>query len=90
MSYKVIWHEKALDDLKGIDKSQAKDIVEKVKNYLSQSPISPGKPLKGIFKGLYRYRFGDFRVIYAIDREELSIIILKAGAQVDIRQYKAA
>lgn len=84
MSYKIIWHEKALDDLKRVDKSKAKSIVEKVKNYLSKEPLSIGKPMKGIFKGLYRYRFGDFRIIYAIDRGEQSIIVLKIGDRKEV------
>ncbi|HUH64810.1 MAG TPA: type II toxin-antitoxin system RelE/ParE family toxin [Syntrophales bacterium] len=87
MSYKVVWHEKALDDLKGIDKQQAKAIVEKARTYLSKDPLSLGKPLKGMFKGLYRYRFGDYRIIYAIDRKEKLIIVLKIGARKDI--YKS-
>jgi mRNA interferase RelE/StbE len=84
LNYKVIWHEKSLDDLKGIDKKRAKAILEKVKTYLSQEPLSLGKPLKGMFKGLYRYRIGDDRVIYAIDREKESIIILKIGDRKDV------
>ena len=28
MSYKVTWHEDALEDLKGLDKSRAREIVE--------------------------------------------------------------
>ncbi len=63
MTYNVLWHEKAVEDLRGVDKKTAKGIVERVKSYLSQNPLSLGKPLKGIFKGLYRYRFGDYRII---------------------------
>jgi mRNA interferase RelE/StbE len=84
LSYKVVWHEKALDDLKGIDKSQAKAIVDKAKNYLSKDPLSLGKPMKGMFKGLYRYRLGDYRVICAIDRKEKLIIVLRIGDRKDI------
>ena len=87
MSYKVVWHEKALDDLKGIDKQQAKAIVEKARTYLTKDPLSLGKPLKGMFKGLYRYRFGDYRIIYAIDRKEKLIIVLRVGDRKDI--YKS-
>jgi len=87
LSYKVVWHEKALDDLKGIDKQQAKAIVEKARTYLTKDPLSLGKPLKGMFKGLYRYRFGDYRIIYAIDRKEKLIIVLRVGDRKDI--YKS-
>jgi mRNA interferase RelE/StbE len=56
------------------------------KSYLSKDPISLGKPLKGIFKGPYRYRYGSYRIIYAIDRESVIILILRAGDRKDVYQ----
>jgi mRNA interferase RelE/StbE len=84
LSYNVKWHEKALKDLKSLDKSNAKAIVDKVKDYLVKEPLSIGKPLKGLFKGMYRYRMGDYRVIYTVDKAEKTILILKVGARKDI------
>lgn len=84
MSYNVKWHEKALKDLRGLDKSNARAIVDKVKDHLAKEPMSLGKPLKGIFKGMYRYRVGDYRVIYTVDKAENKILILKIGARKDI------
>ena len=84
MAYDVIWHEKALDDLKSLDKQTSKKIIDRVKNYLSQSPENIGKPLKGVLKGLYRYRLGDYRIIYAIDRAENQISILYIRHRKDI------
>ena len=84
MGYKVKWHEKAIEDLKNLDKQNAKGIVERVKTYLAQDPISLGKPLKGMFKGLFRYRYGDYRIIYALDRKEKSISILRIGHRKDV------
>ena len=77
MDYKVLWHEKALRDLKDIDKEKAKQIIEKIKTYLVKDPVSKGMPLKGIFKGLYRFRVGDYRIVYSIDRAEKKITIYK-------------
>lgn len=76
MGYKVIWHEKVLRDLEALDKRDAAKIVEKVNNYLVQNPVGLGTPLKGIFKGLFRYRYGMYRVIYALDMAEEKIIVL--------------
>ncbi len=77
MAYKAIWHEGSLEDLKKFDRTIAKKIVEKVKNYLILDPAKLGIPLKGNLKGLYRYRIGEYRVIYVIDEEEKKVIILK-------------
>jgi mRNA interferase RelE/StbE len=76
LGYEVIWHEKVLRDLEVIDKKDAARIVEKVKTYLVQNPAGLGTPLKGIFKGLFRYRYGRYRVIYAVDIAEKKIIVL--------------
>jgi mRNA interferase RelE/StbE len=84
LAYNVKWQEKAIEDLRNLDKQTAKGIIERVKTYLSQDPISLGKPLKGMFKGLFRYRYGDYRIIYALDRKEKSILILRIGHRKNI------
>ncbi len=79
MSYKVAWHTEALEDLARLDKSRAREIVGKVDDYLSEDPLALGNPLKGIFRGLFRYRCGDYRVIYSIDRKEELLSVLTVG-----------
>lgn len=84
MSYKVTWHENAVVDLRRLDKARAKDIVGKVDDHLSEDPLALGKPLKGIFRGLFRYRCGDYRVIYSIDRREERLVVLTVGHRKDV------
>lgn len=79
MSYRVLWQDEALDDLLEIDKQDAKKLVNKVESYLARSPHDLGKRLSGQFTGLYRYRFGKYRVIYEIIEQELHIYIVKVG-----------
>ncbi len=76
MNYKVKWNEKVVDDLKKIDKKQAGKIIDKIKNYLIKEPGSLGKPLKGMFKGMYRFRIGDFHVIYTINEKEKELKVM--------------
>lgn len=76
MGYEITWQEKVLKDLEVIDKKDAARIVERVKTYLVQNPAGLGTPLKGIFKGLFKYRYGNYRVIYAMDMAEKKIIVL--------------
>ena len=84
MIYSIQWHETAINDLKSIDRQTQKKIIARVKDYLSKDPISLGKPLKGIFKGLYRYRYGSYRIIYAIDRGSVVIVILRIADRKDV------
>ena len=82
--YSIQWHEEAIRDLKRIDRQKQKKIIARINEYLSKDPLSLGKPLKGIFKGLYRYRYGSYRVIYAIDRESVIILILRIADRKDV------
>ena len=84
MAYQVKWHEKAVEDLRDLDKKSVKGLIERVKEYLPQGPISLGKPLHGEFKGLYRYRYGRYRILYAVDMKENTILILRVGKRKDI------
>jgi mRNA interferase RelE/StbE len=79
LSYKVTWHEDALEDLKGLHRAKAREIVEKVDEHLSKDPLALGKPLRGIFKGMHRYRCWDYRIIYTIDRKDERLMVLTVG-----------
>jgi len=89
LSYKVAWHETAVEDLKRHDKTKAREIVEKVDGYLSANPLALGKPLRGLFRGMLRYRCGDYRVIYTVDRKEEQLIVLTVGHRKDVYRNKA-
>jgi mRNA interferase RelE/StbE len=84
LACKVLWHDQALDDLKSLDRSSARKLIERIKNHLSESPEKLGKPLKGVLRGLHRYRFGDYRVIYTIDRAENTVYIMHIGHRKDV------
>lgn len=84
--YKVVWKDRALKDLAKIDHSLGDKIKEKVENYLAKGPINRGEPLSYQYKGLYRYRFSDYRVIYEIKENELMILILEVGHRREIYQ----
>ncbi len=84
MVFKIVWHEKSLRDLKSIDISSARRVVKKVKTHLVKDPRKLGKPLKGVFKGMYRYRLGDYRVVYVIDLQDRLIRILHVDHRKDV------
>tara|TARA_B110000503_G_scaffold97360_1_gene146183 strand:+ start:3228 stop:3482 length:255 start_codon:yes stop_codon:yes gene_type:complete len=77
--YKTKWDDKADDDLTNISPEVALKIYKKVETHLSQSPKELGRPLTGNHKGLYRYRYGDYRILYEIDTENNLIIINRVG-----------
>lgn len=82
--YEIYWDDEALKDLKNLDKTIARKIVIKIQNYLKQDPENLGKLLNRQFKNLYRYRMGDYRVIYEIYRQEVHINVVKIGHRKDV------
>ncbi|WP_230966935.1 type II toxin-antitoxin system RelE family toxin [Nostoc sp. NZL] len=42
----------------------------------TNSSIAPIKALKGDYAGYYRYRIGDYRVIYSIDDEVVQVLVV--------------
>ena len=67
---------------KEIKKVSSLNIYSKIKNVvypqLKKNPYfgSNIKKLKGEFDGVYRFRIGDYRLFYKIDKEKVIIFIL--------------
>ncbi len=43
-----------------------------------------GKALKGVLAGRYSFRVGDYRIIYAVKRAVLTVIVIDLGHRRDI------
>jgi mRNA interferase RelE/StbE len=76
LTYELSWNENVKADLRRLSKSEAARIIAAVKEHLSVNTLSCGRPLHGMFKGLYRYRRGEYRVIFAVDHEVRIVRIL--------------
>ncbi|MDD8026734.1 MAG: type II toxin-antitoxin system RelE/ParE family toxin [Acidobacteriota bacterium] len=88
MAYKVLWHESAVSDLKTLDRQIAGKIVERIKTHLVQQPDKLSKPLKGVLQGLFRYRFGDYRIVFSIDRKEGRVSILHVAHRSEVYRVR--
>ncbi|MCL5070104.1 MAG: type II toxin-antitoxin system RelE/ParE family toxin [Actinobacteria bacterium] len=76
MSYRIVFTNRALRDLKGINEENKKTIVSKLKEFL----INPYLHLKKLTNpkiGSYRFRIGNYRIIFDIDGD--NIVILRVG-----------
>ena len=82
--YKVVYLDAVEEDLKKLDKSTVKKILARIETYLTQDPKELGKPLKGDFQGYWRYRWGDYRVIYKISEREILILVLRNSNRKDV------
>jgi len=81
--YKVVLDKKVLKDLKQIDKKEQIKIIETIENKLARDPFI-GKRLAGNLSEYYRYRVGNYRIIYLIYQMRIEIEIIKIGHRKDI------
>jgi len=74
----------ATRELERLDKPVARRIAERI-NWLAANldAIRP-EPYKGDLAGLYKFRVGDYRVIYQILHDEQTIVIHQVGHRSDI------
>ena len=69
-------------DLKRLDKSIARKLIGQLERELGQDPHQ-GQPLKGEFSGLFKYRIGDYHVVYAKTGEN-DILVLRIARRKEV------
>jgi mRNA interferase RelE/StbE len=84
LAFKVQWHEDIRADLAQLNKATARKIIARISTYLVNDPLKLGKPLTGQFAGFYRYRYGDYRVLYALDLEQEMIMVVHIRHRKDV------
>ena len=70
-------------DLQKLSKSVQKRVLNNIQRNLAKDPYK-GKTLSGEFKGLYRWRAGNLRVIYEIQNKQLIVLVLTIGDRKDV------
>lgn len=81
MVSKIFYKASVERDLKKVNKQDAKRILGKMERDLAKDP-NKGESLKGNFQGLYRYRVGNYRIIYTKIAE--GILVLQIGHRKEI------
>lgn len=81
MKYQILFSNRAIKDLNKIDKTDKNRIKEKLL-ILSEDPIKNAKKLSDPKIGTYRFRIGDYRVVFDIDGT--NIVILRIGHRKNI------
>ncbi|MEK7551693.1 MAG: type II toxin-antitoxin system RelE/ParE family toxin [Patescibacteria group bacterium] len=84
MSYKLIYTNIAYKDIKKLDIVARKRVGKKIEVY-SKDPLSTSKKLTNSSIGTYRWRIGNYRVVFDIDNE--NIVILRVGHRKEIYKY---
>lgn len=86
MKYKVEFTQRALKDLKKLDRHTAALILGWIRKNLEgcENPRLYGKGLTANRSGQWRYRVGDYRLLAEIEDNKITILILNIGHRRDI------
>ena len=76
MKYKIAFKRSVARDLKKIGKKEAEKLLKKIAKQLPSEAINCPQ-LKGRFKGLRKYRIGNYRVIFALLKD--TVLITRIG-----------
>ncbi|AHF97245.1 translation repressor RelE [Desulfurella acetivorans A63] len=87
MAWAIKFEESAKKELASLDKQTAKRIITFLKERiaLSDNPRKLGKTLKGSKLGdFYRYRVGNYRIICAIEDDNLLVIVIRVAYRKEV------
>jgi len=77
MNFKLFYTKRAQNDLGALDARVANRILNKINFFISQSnPIIFAKKLTNSAIGEYRFRVGDYRIIFDLDNQKQVIILV--------------
>ena len=77
MKYTLHLTRKGKEDLLNLEKIVQKRVVKKLRYFMSRGdPLHYAKKLKDNRLGTYRFRIGDYRIIFDIDKDGKLIILI--------------
>lgn len=86
MTWQIELSDNAEDFLDKLYKADKKSVAQINKKLLmiSQNPKQFGKPLKGDKSGIWRYRFGDYRILCQLKDDTMIVLVLEVGNRKNI------
>ncbi|MEO0091488.1 MAG: type II toxin-antitoxin system RelE/ParE family toxin [candidate division WOR-3 bacterium] len=79
--FQILFTQRAIRDLTNINSDVKSRLASKLKEYATD-PMQYARKLIDPKIGTYRFRIGDYRVIFDIDKE--NIVVLRIGHRKDI------
>ncbi len=81
MKYRLVYTHRAIKNIDTLDTSVKQRIGKTLQRY-EQNPLAHAEPLKQSELGSYRFRIGDYRVVFDLEGPE--IVVLRVGHRRDI------
>lgn len=84
MTWKISYKESTKKDLKKISKDIKYIIRRAIEEKLMVDPVKFGLPLRRNLKGHMKLRVGDYRIIYSINKKNITVHVIKIGNRKDV------
>jgi mRNA interferase RelE/StbE len=82
---RLLVHKRAAKVLSGLEPELRGQILDRLEALAADPGTAPGvKPMQGEWRGYYRVRHGDWRLIYLWDRAADTILVAHAGPRGDV------
>jgi len=81
MKYRLVYTQRAIKDIRKLEENVKRKIGEALKRY-EENPLKYASNLTDAAMGTYRFRIGDYRVIFDIEGND--IVVLRVGHRRDI------
>jgi len=89
MKWTVNYLESVKHDLKALGKANARRVLKVIDDRIKNGePHKSGKALRGDLAGCRRIRTGDMRIVYQVNEDEVTILIIAVGPRKNI--YESA
>ena len=83
MNYKIVFTKRAMRDIPKLEPEIKEKMGDALKSY-GKDPLNHARKMVNPSLGSYRFRIGDYRVIFDIEGDE--IIVLRVGHRKEIYQ----
>ena len=84
MAYAIVITRPALRQMKKLD-SNTRERLSKRIEALAEEPLPPGAvQLKGTAPPLYRVREGNYRIVYSVEHDELTVLVVRIGHRSEV------
>ena len=67
------------EDVKRIDRPQQQRLIRTIEKKLTARPDQYGRPLSGTLRGYWKLKVGEYRVVYRIEKQEVTVYVLTIG-----------
>jgi mRNA interferase RelE/StbE len=80
MTYRLRFHPLIFqEDFKRIDRPQQQRLIRAIEKKLTAFQDRYGRPLSGTLRGYWKLKIGEYRVVYRIEKQEVTVYVLTIG-----------